>query len=50
VLACFKLGIILESSNARARAGLTDAAIGDRLHAMAMALFARGRRIARASG
>jgi aminoglycoside phosphotransferase (APT) family kinase protein len=50
VLACFKLGIILESSNARACAGLTDAAIGDRLHAMAMALFARGRRIARASG
>jgi aminoglycoside phosphotransferase (APT) family kinase protein len=47
VLACFKLGIILESSNARARAGLTDAAIGERLHAMAMALFARGRRIAR---
>jgi aminoglycoside phosphotransferase (APT) family kinase protein len=46
VLACFKLGIILESSNARACAGLTDAAIGDRLHAMAMALFARGRRLA----
>lgn len=50
VLACFKLGIILESSNARACAGLTDAAIGDRLHAMAVALFARGRRLARASG
>jgi aminoglycoside phosphotransferase (APT) family kinase protein len=47
VLACFKLGIILESSNARACAGLTDAAIGDRLHAMALALFARGRRLAR---
>jgi aminoglycoside phosphotransferase (APT) family kinase protein len=46
VLACFKLGIILESSNARACAGLTDAAIGDRLHAMALALFARGRRLA----
>jgi aminoglycoside phosphotransferase (APT) family kinase protein len=46
VLACFKLGIILESSNARACAGLTDAAIGDRLHAMALALFARGRRVA----
>jgi aminoglycoside phosphotransferase (APT) family kinase protein len=47
VLACFKLGIILESSNARACAGLTDVAIGDRLHAMALALFARGRRLAR---
>jgi aminoglycoside phosphotransferase (APT) family kinase protein len=47
VLACFKLGIILESSHARACAGLTDRAIGDRLHAMAVALFARGRRIAR---
>ncbi len=46
VLACFKLGIILESSNARACAGLTDRAIGDRLHAMAVALFARGRRLA----
>ena len=46
VLACFKLGIILESSNARACAGLTDRGIGDRLHAMAMALFARGRRLA----
>ncbi len=46
VLACFKLGIILESSNARACAGLTDRAIGDRLHAMALALFARGRRLA----
>ena len=47
VLACFKLGIILESSNARACAGLTDRAIGDRLHAMSVALFARGRRLAR---
>ena len=47
VLACFKLGIILESSNARACAGLTDVAIGDRLHAMSVALFARGRRLAR---
>jgi len=46
VLACFKLGIILESSNARACAGLTDRAIGDRLHVMAAALFARGRRLA----
>jgi aminoglycoside phosphotransferase (APT) family kinase protein len=46
VLACFKLGIILESSNARACAGLTDPAIGDRLHAMSVALFARGRRLA----
>ena len=47
VLACFKLGIILESSHARACAGLTDRAIGDRLHAMAVALFTRGRRLAR---
>jgi len=47
VLACFKLGIILESSHARACAGLTDRAIGDRLHAMAVALFRRARRLAR---
>jgi len=46
VLACFKLGIILESSHARACAGLTDRATGDQLHAMAVALFARGRRLA----
>jgi len=47
VLACFKLGIILESSHARACAGLTDHATGDRLHAMAVALFTRGCRLAR---
>ncbi len=47
VLACFKLGIILESSHARACAGLTDRATGDRLHAMAVALFTRGCRLAR---
>jgi len=43
VLACYKLGIILEGTNARAGAGLADPAVGDRLHAQALALFAHAR-------
>ncbi|MCU1455153.1 MAG: fadE36 [Acidimicrobiales bacterium] len=39
VLACYRLGIILEGSNARADAGLTPRAIGDQLHDGAMSLF-----------
>jgi aminoglycoside phosphotransferase (APT) family kinase protein len=39
VLACYRLGIILEGSNARAAAGLTPQAIGDQLHHGAMTLF-----------
>lgn len=45
VLACFKLGAILEGSHARACAGLAPRAIGDRLHAHATALFRRALRL-----
>ena len=41
VLACFKLGIILEGTNARAYAGKAPRAVGDMLHASAVALFER---------
>ena len=41
VLACFKLGIVLEGTHARAYAGLAPRETGDRLHATTMALFAR---------
>lgn len=43
VLACFKLGIVLEGSHARACAGLAPVAVGDQLHAHALALFAQAR-------
>lgn len=39
VLACYRLGIILEGSNARADAGLAPREIGDRLHEHTVALF-----------
>ncbi|WP_183093830.1 phosphotransferase family protein [Nocardioides stalactiti] len=41
VLACFKLGIILEGSHARALAGLAPTEIGDRLHLTAQRLLDR---------
>ncbi len=41
VLACFKLGIILEGSNARAAAGLAPKEIGDHLHIATVRLFER---------
>lgn len=41
VLACFKLGIILEGSHARANSGLAPDDIGDRLHTTACALLER---------
>ena len=41
ILACFKLGVLLEGTHARACAGLAPRATGDRLHAQAAALFAR---------
>jgi len=44
VLACYKLGIILEGSHARAGAGLAPKAIGDRLHASTLHLFQRALR------
>ena len=40
VLACYRLGIILEGSHARAFSGLTPQDIGDRLHQHTLALFA----------
>jgi aminoglycoside phosphotransferase (APT) family kinase protein len=45
-LACYKLGIILEGSHARASAGLAPREIGDALHAMTVALFERACRFA----
>jgi hypothetical protein len=39
VLACYKLGVILEGSYARAAAGLADTAMGDRLHSVAIWLL-----------
>ena len=41
VLACFKLGIVLEGTNARAAAGKAPRATGDLLHAMTLDLFRR---------
>jgi aminoglycoside phosphotransferase (APT) family kinase protein len=41
VLACFKLGIVLEGTFARAFAGQADERVGDRLHATTVALFER---------
>jgi len=44
VLACFKLGILLEGTHARACAGQAPKDTGDRLHANAVWLFKRARR------
>ena len=41
VLACYKLGLILEGTHARAIAGLAPPATGDRLHASTVGLFRR---------
>ena len=41
VLACYRLGIILEGTNARAFSGLTPLDIGDRLHQHTLDLFAQ---------
>ena len=41
VLACFKLGIVLEGTFARAFAGQADERVGERLHATTLALFER---------
>lgn len=45
VLACYKLGIILEGTHARACAGKAPVATGDRLHAQTIALFQRALRM-----
>jgi aminoglycoside phosphotransferase (APT) family kinase protein len=44
VLACYKLGIILEGTHARACAGRAPTATGDRLHATTIGLFQRALR------
>ena len=49
VLACFKLGIVLEGTHARAHAGLAARATGDLLHAWTLALFRRAAAIIAAS-
>ncbi|MET7770841.1 phosphotransferase family protein [Nocardia sp. NPDC005366] len=41
VLACFKLGIVLEGTHARACAGQADKRIGDELHRTTLLLFER---------
>jgi len=45
VLACFKLGIVLEGTNARACAGKAPRATGDLLHAMTLGLFGRAQAV-----
>jgi len=45
VLACYKLGIILEGTHARAFAGKAPKDIGDALHATTLGLFARALKI-----
>jgi aminoglycoside phosphotransferase (APT) family kinase protein len=49
VLACYKLGILLEGTHARAQAGLASRETGDRLHASAVALLEEARRITAAN-
>ena len=47
VLACYKLGILLEGTHARACAGKAPRQVGDRLHGRAIALFERADRLTR---
>ncbi len=47
VLACFKLGILLEGTYARACAGQAPRDVGDRLHGRAVVLFDRADRLTR---
>jgi aminoglycoside phosphotransferase (APT) family kinase protein len=49
VLACYKLGIILEGTHARACAGKAPKATGDVLHATTLALFERALRLVAAA-
>ncbi len=44
-LACFKLGIVLEGTHARACAGRAPKPTGDLLHAITLGLFARARTV-----
>ncbi len=45
VLACYKLGLILEGTHARAQAGLADRTTGERLHRSAVSLLDEARAI-----
>ena len=45
VLACFKLGIILEGTHARAAVGMAPIEVGDYLHAATLRLFERAQRL-----
>lgn len=45
VLGCFRLGILIEGTYARASAGLADLATGARLHAQAVFLFERASKL-----
>jgi len=45
VLACYKTGIILEGTNARAAAGRAPREVGDLLHQATIDLFAKARAI-----
>ncbi len=44
-MACFKLGIVLEGTHARACAGKAPKPVGDLLHATTLGLFARARTV-----
>lgn len=46
VLACFKLGIVLEGTHARACAGKAPTPVGDFLHAVTLELFERAQQLA----
>ena len=50
VLACFKCGIVLEGTNARACAGKAPREVGDLLHAITLGLFARARNVIASPG
>lgn len=45
VLACYKLGLILEGTHARAQAGLADMGTGQRLHRSAVSLLDEARNV-----
>jgi aminoglycoside phosphotransferase (APT) family kinase protein len=45
VLACYRLGLILEGTHARARAGLAPVEVGDRLHLMTVLLLQQAREL-----
>lgn len=50
VLACYRLGIILEGTHARAGAGLAPKPVGDLLHAHTVSLFEQAHRLIDAAG